>query len=396
MRGLPLVERRFSVAERRALLVGRHHLAGGASGPDQVADAVIALHATDPASVYLAVLARSHPATLADISDALYERRSLVRWMAMRRTLFAFPVADIPRIQSAVSTPLAAALRRQLLSRLRRNGSDPAIGDPNGWLAGVEADVEQSLRTSGPATGARLASAVPALRTTILPGAPSEGPQNITSPLLTVMGTEGRIVRGNPTGAWTSRHHDWEPANRWWPEGLPQLDPLESQRILTRRWLERFGPATFEDLQWWTGWNKTTVRQALANLPIAEVDLHGHPGIALSDYVAVAAEAAPTAALLPSLDPTSMGWKNRGWYLSVEPSLIFDSAGNIGPTIWWAGEIVGSWAVAAGGDVRTAIVADRGTEAAAAVQAAAALLQNRLAGTVVTPAIRTPLERSLT
>jgi hypothetical protein len=44
------------------------------------------LHATDPASVYLSVLARSAESTLSDVADAMYARRSLVRWMAMRRT----------------------------------------------------------------------------------------------------------------------------------------------------------------------------------------------------------------------------------------------------------------------------------------------------------------------
>ena len=71
-------------------------------------------HATDPASVYLAVLARSAASTLADVSEAMYVRRNLVRWMAMRRTLFLFARADIPVVQAAVRHTVAAMLRRQL------------------------------------------------------------------------------------------------------------------------------------------------------------------------------------------------------------------------------------------------------------------------------------------
>jgi len=211
------------------------------------------------------------------------------------------------------------------------------------------------------------------------------------------MSAQGRIVRSTPTGAWTSRHHRWEPAARWWPDGLPQVDEADAQRDLAHRWLERFGPATVDDMQWWTGWNKTTTRRAISDLPIDDVDLHGQAGIALrsandSDEHTTSE---PVAALLPALDPTPMGWKHRDWFLGVDPHQIFDRAGNIGPTTWWDGEIIGSWAVIRGGGIRTAVLADRGAAAANAVDQAAARLHERIDGTVVTPAARTPLERSL-
>jgi hypothetical protein len=113
--------RTITVEQRRRAMVHRHHLAGDATDPEAVTRALIALHATDPASVYLSVLARSAVSTLADVADALYERRSLVRWMAMRRTLFVFPREDIPTVQAAVSTPLAAMLRRRLIRQLQRS-----------------------------------------------------------------------------------------------------------------------------------------------------------------------------------------------------------------------------------------------------------------------------------
>ncbi|WP_233255686.1 winged helix DNA-binding domain-containing protein [Naasia lichenicola] len=379
------------------MLVHKHHLRGDADGPERVTKALVALHATDPATVYLSVLARTSTTTIADVASSLYENRTLVRWMAMRRTLFVFPTVDVPAIQGAVSTPLAATLRRQLISRLDRNGSEPALGtDADEWLDIVGADVDAALESAGAATGAQLAAAVPALRTTIHPGSPSEKPQNVTSPLLTVMSTAGRMVRGTPTGPWTSRHHLWEPVDHWWPNGLPLMDPAESQAMLARRWLERYGPATADDLQWWTGWNKTTTRAALSRLPIEEVDLHGVAGIDLRhDASTPDDDAVPEATLLPSLDPTSMGWRDRKWFLGIDPQQIFDPAGNIGPTIWWNGEIIGSWAVARTGEIRTAIAADRGSSAVHQIELAAERLQRRLNGALVTPAIRTPLERSL-
>ena len=75
----------ISMQERRRAMVRRHYLAGDANGPEAVTRAVIALHATDPASLYLSVLARSAASTLADVAQAMYDRRSLVRWMSQRR-----------------------------------------------------------------------------------------------------------------------------------------------------------------------------------------------------------------------------------------------------------------------------------------------------------------------
>jgi hypothetical protein len=387
--------RTITVEQRRRAMVHRHHLAGDADDPEAVTRALIALHATDPASIYLSVLARSAISTLADVADALYERRSLVRWMAMRRTLFVFAREDIPTVQAAVSTPLAAMLRRRLVRRLQRNGSDPHIdGDIGRWLADLEDRTEEALARRGTATGTQLADDEPALRTRILARAPSDRPQNLTTSLLTLMSADGRLVRATPTGPWTSRQHRWEPVFRWWPEGLAPVDPTEAQRDLARRWLARFGPATTEDLQWWTGWNTTTTRRALETLEIEEVNLHGQAGIILARHAGDSA-ADPAATLLPALDPTPMGWKNRDWFLGIESSLVFDRAGNIGPTLWWDGEIIGSWAVAPNGDLRTKVVADRGAEAQAAIERAASQLHARLNGVAVTPAIRIPLEQAL-
>ena len=146
-------------------------------------------------------------------------------------------------------------------------------------------------------------------------------------------------------------------------------------------------------MQWWTGWNKTTVRLALSGLPVEEVNLHGETGIALADDdPGGRATDSRVATLLPALDPTPMGWKRRDWLFGISQHHVFDNRGNIGPSLWWDGEVIGSWAVTPAGEIRTAVVADRGAAARAAVQDAAALLHARLHGAVIIPAVRTPLE----
>lgn len=46
--------------------------------------------------------------------------------------------------------------------------------------------------------------------------------------------------------------------------------------------------------------------------------------------------------MLPCLDPTPMGWKRRDWFFAIDQRHVFDRNANIGPTLWWDGEIIGS------------------------------------------------------
>ncbi|MGH3360048.1 MAG: winged helix DNA-binding domain-containing protein, partial [Nocardioidaceae bacterium] len=215
--------------------------------------------------------------------------------------------------------------------------------------------------------------------------------------VLTLLGAQGRMVRGAPRGDWTSRAHTWEPAERWWADGIEELDADMSRRLLATRWLHVFGPATVQDLQWWTGWSLTVTRTALTAVDTVDVDLDGTPGLALADDVDPIEPPEPCAALLPGLDPTPMGWKHRDWYLAEQhrPAL-FDNNGNIGPTVWWDGRIVGAWAVRADGSIRTRLLEDVGSDAEKAVDDAAHALRPRLEDTAVVPSFRTPLERELT
>ena len=49
--------RTITVQQRRRAMVRHHHLAGDARNPEAATEAVVALHATDPASVFPSVLA---------------------------------------------------------------------------------------------------------------------------------------------------------------------------------------------------------------------------------------------------------------------------------------------------------------------------------------------------
>jgi hypothetical protein len=128
---------------------------------------------------------------------------------------------------------------------------------------------------------------------------------------------------------------------------------------------------------------------------VREADLDGQPGILLAGDEEFGEMPPPVATLLPALDPTPMGWQARDWFLGPHGPSLFDRTGNIGPTVWWEGRIVGGWAQRASGEVSLRLLEDIGSDGAAAVAAEAARLEAWLGPGRVTPRFRTPLEREL-
>jgi hypothetical protein len=171
----------------------------------------------------------------------------------------------------------------------------------------------------------------------------------------------------------------------------------EARIELTRRWLDRFGPGTVDDLKWWTGWTLGTTRAAVAGLATETVELaDSSPGLVLADDVDPEPAVEPWVALLPGLDATPMGWRERSWYLGPHKERVFDRNGNVGPTVWVDGRIVGGWAQRRDtGEVVTRLLDDVGTEAASAIDAAASALQVLLGDLRVTPRFPTPIDREL-
>ncbi|WP_329248248.1 winged helix DNA-binding domain-containing protein [Streptomyces sp. NBC_01478] len=387
--------RHITPTERRARLALRHRLAPGARAatPEDVADSLVALHGTDPSTVYLTVGARlAEPArTVPETARALYEDRSLLRMHGMRHTVFVFPAGLTGVVHASTGLVVAARERAALLKDMAKAGAPDAV-----WLTEVEASLLAALARRGQATAAELALDEPRLKEQFVyaAGKNYEGVHTVSTRLLKVLGVEGKVVRGRPLGSWTSNQFRWAVA----PEHL-QLDVPEAQSTLLHRWLTACGPATEADLKWWTGWRVTEVRRALAAIGAEAVSLDEGVGyVAAGDLAPPPGPAEPWAALLPGLDPTAMGWQGRDWYLAPElrPAL-FDGSGNVGPTVWWDGRVVGGWAQRPDGEIAWRVLAPEGVgrEGEAAIGVAAERLRGWVGVSRVTPRFRTPVEREL-
>ncbi|WP_262379498.1 winged helix DNA-binding domain-containing protein [Nonomuraea sp. PA05] len=406
---------RISDQQRRARIGARHRLAAKAATPEEAAASVVALHGTDPATVFLSAGARLASPGPEPVEQALYADRTLVRMTGMRRTVFVVPAELVPVVHHSSALAIARRERASVLKTFGEGGWDEAR------LKDVEASVLRLL-ASGDATAAELGKLEPRLReqVRVAVGKPYEGVVSIGSRLLALMAMDGLLVRrARAAGTWVSGTHYWGLA----PE-MAEWAAHEAQAELVSRWLAAFGPGTEADLKWWTGWTLKDVRRALAAVGAVTVELDAGTGYVLPDDAgegpahpaaggtgegaahataggtgggaAHATAGEPWAALLPALDPTPMGWQERDWYLPREHRAeLFDRSGNVGPTVWWDGRVVGGWAQRPDGEIVWRLLEDAGAQARAAIEAEAAGLAAWLGEVRVTPRFRTPLERAL-
>jgi len=200
--------------------------------------------------------------------------------------------------------------------------------------------------------------------------------------VLGVLGAEGLIVRGRNEGHWRVSRPAWTLMTRWLGEQPEPLGPHEGYAELVRRWLRTFGPGTETDIVWWLGATKTAVRRALGDVGAVEVSLDGGgTGWVLADDLEPVDPEPPWAALLPVLDPTTMGWKQRDFYLDPDHTpYLFDTNGNAGSTAWWDGRIVGCWVQDEDSVVQVVLREDPGGAARAALDVEAERLTGFLDG----------------
>lgn len=350
------------------------------------------LHATEPASVYLSIAARAPGVTAAQIDRVLYEDRALVRQLAMRRTLFVFPPDLLPAAWGSASARVADNERRKITRQVVAGGR---AQDGDAWFDQVSAQVERLLAAQGPLPAAQIRAAVPDLEgTTEVSSSSRWGAAVPLGPrVLTALGAAGLLARGPNAGHWRVNRPTWTLMASWLGEAPVPLTGREGYAELVRRWLRTFGPGTEADLVWWLGSTKTAVRHALSDVGAAPVALEAShtTGWLLPDDLEPEQEVEPWAALLPTLDPTTMGWRDRDFYLDPDHTpYLFDSNGNGGATVWWDGRIVGCWVQDPDGVVLPLLREDIGTDGHSAVTAEADRLTAWLDGQVVNTIYASP------
>jgi hypothetical protein len=391
--------RRVTDNERRARLAIRHALVPSAQvhSPEAATRAMTVLHATEPATVYLSCWARVRSVTIADVDRALFTERTLVKQLAMRRTLFVFPRDLLSAVLPSASARVAATERARMakdvvLVGLAHNGVAGQDGDA--WLDRARADVLARLeREPDGLTALELRQEVPAIDVTVQrPGGDSWG----SSRILIHLGLTGDLVRGTNTGHWRTSRPRWTLMRRWLGDDIHLQkssghSAASGYREIVGCWLHSFGPGTEADLVWWLGATKAIVRTALAELGAVPVSLDsGEVGWLMPDDLAEVADPGEWVALLPVLDPTTMGWQGRDFYLGPHSEPLFEARGNAGTTAWVNGRVVGCWVQDADGVVRVHLLEEVSAEQSRALDAEAERLTQWLAGERVGSGYQSP------
>jgi winged helix DNA-binding protein len=217
----------------------------------------------------------------------------------------------------------------------------------------------------------------------------------VSTRILFLLASEGRVVRARPLGTWVSGQYRWARTEDWLGERLPTLDHAEACAELARRYLRAFGPVTMTDVRWWTGWTAKLAASSLRAAGAIEVGLDEGVGHVLPDDALAVDPPDPWVALLPGLDPTVMGWKERSWYLGPDGPMLFDRAGNAGPTVWAEGRVVGGWTQRRDGEIAVELLERVRARTRQAIDDERERLREWFGDVRITPRFRTPVEARL-
>ncbi|MFZ0012711.1 MAG: winged helix DNA-binding domain-containing protein [Acidimicrobiia bacterium] len=382
--------RKVDVTERRARLGLRHRLANPASDPVEATRSMVGLHSSDPVTVFLSARARVPGFAVADMERALYTDRSLIRFFGMRRTLWVIERQLVPEVHHS-STRVIAERERRRTAKLLEDGG--VTEDGAAWLAEALPETLSQIEAHGEILTRDLTKLLPRLDGDIIfrnRAGRVMGKSGLASRAVLQLAMESKVIRTRPAGTWVSGQYRWAETRAWLGAPIPELTPGQAAAGLLRRWLYAFGPATETDIRWWTGWNMSQVRSALTDIGVVDVQLDGGSGYLNPDDIEPVGAEGLWVALLPSLDPTVMGWKERDWYLGRHGEVLFDRNGNAGPTVWVDGRVVGGWAQRSDGTIAYELFEEVDAGASELIAAEATRLQDWMGDVRVPPRFRSP------
>lgn len=320
--------RNFDAETVNCFILSKHHLLDSTKSDDilRIIDDIVGLHSTIPATTYLSLLARTKKFCKEYLDTSLYKKRDLGRIRCMRRTVFVLPRKTIP---------LAFAATRGL-AEIRLRDFPKYIGMSHEQYGELSNRIQKILKGKSMLTKE--------IRDKL-------NIKSNASFVINLMCDQGILIRGKPAAGWKSSTHTYQLFSEYFPDMiLDSLKEEEARAELIRRYITNYGPVTEVDIAWWTGFTKTDVRSALDSLEehIVEVSI---TGMEWKYYLLERAletlgkiKICHQINLVPTLDPYTMGYKDRERYVPHEyREYIFDRSGNVSASILLDGRIIGIW-----------------------------------------------------
>ncbi|MFX1262897.1 MAG: winged helix DNA-binding domain-containing protein [Promethearchaeota archaeon] len=317
----------------------------------EIARTQLGLHSTDYWTPYLSVWARVGDYDAEGIFKSLNTGDRLLRLNAFRTTVHVVHTDNLSLV--------ILATKSAFYKKMRQHPDIKQLSDDE-----IEALMEVVLATlkDGPKTMREIKKSVPQYARQI-------------RPLFHLAATSGRVVRATASHARSSTTA--YALLEKWVKGFTLGDLSEDEAVnqMTHRYIDRFGPVSVDDISWWLSITKARSRTAVEALEddVVEVDVGGAKKMMTPKDLELAAslEAPPEPViwLLPYEDHLPKASIDRSWYLGEEmKSYVFpklrehywppeclpppsdvkvtgatNASGEIRPTIWVNGEVVGRW-----------------------------------------------------
>lgn len=295
----------------------------------QVSERLLGLHAKRPQTPYLMLQARLPNFTAEQLDDLLYQQRVLLRAHAMRGTVHMLPLAQYRIILAATAGQLDGMYQR-------------AFKHLDNKQAIIEAILE-TIRQQG------------ALLIEEIKAALSLDVDNRDLyRLVNYLCTSGVLVKSTVKGTWRNSVYRYQLLADWQPD-IPNsnLDGPAAQAKLIEWYLAAYGPATLDDIVWWTGLTKTKVNKGLKSLSQTTVStyfeaLADEAFLLQDDYKVLSTwqpPDAPQITFLPSFDAYVIAYIKRERLIDEgNYGRIFRGvAGIIEPVVLLNGRIIGTW-----------------------------------------------------
>jgi len=330
-----------------AFRLNRHHLVdrAPASALAQVAGDMGGAQAQLLSAAQISLWARTRGLRMADVDNALWQDRTLVKSWCIRGTLHLIPSRDFAvflrgsarrdarwiawMARAKIPTDAVDRLVGAMRTALDRPRTRPEIAERISASLGVKIAQKSGRGWGNPAkaTGFRIGRTVFSLDGVIflacIRGQACFGP---------VRDGEATFVR----------------PEKWLP-GWDDLPVEKAELELLQRYLRADGPATLADFNIWIGLRAADARDVWTRLEpeLAAVDLDGQTGWVLRDDLPVLKEAkldASVVRLLPSFDSFLLGQKDHRHLVErVHHARVYRPQGWLSPVVLVDGRVAAVW-----------------------------------------------------
>jgi len=322
----------LNLTQINKLILSKQHLTEDSKIDDiiQITDDICGLHSTDLKTSYLSLFVRSHNFKRFDLERELYSNRNLGRIRGMRRTLFILTTKMIPIVFNATFNLIEKTFEKYMeYHKVSSTDYEKISRSIITLLKGKE------LSTSEIRKQIKSKANVPAI--------------------IHIMCSKCVLIRARPIKDWKDRRSKYALFSDYFPNiDLKEVKEKEAVQSLVEQYIKVYGPVSENDISWWTGLTKSTIRYALQNIETqfnkAKISsLKGTYIIHKSDTNRLQNLDnlyKPSLELLPMLDPYPMGYKDRDRYIDFDYyNNVFDRSGNITSTIVLDGAVIGVWDV---------------------------------------------------